>query len=234
MVLALYYLSLPEIITSQPLALPLSFITAFIMELAANLTGMFDNNVSHTAYSFIPQSSSSLSSSSSLPSLSPDSRNYSMIKHGQGSVNNNNNNSKQNVTMGTIVHEQQSFNNQYQQSQQQQYQQSQQQQQSQRQPPERITMKFFLDVLLSIEQTGIEPRDALDDGSDADKTHTMKGQLTKQEQIERKTDSMNACANVWIEKLRDKVLKKEKEVRYAKFHSDRYNYNLVILGIVKK
>lgn len=46
MVLALYCFSLPEIIISQPLAplllsnLSVSFITAFIIELAANLTGI--------------------------------------------------------------------------------------------------------------------------------------------------------------------------------------------------
>jgi hypothetical protein len=46
MVLALYYLSLPAIMISHPLApldlsnLSVSFITAFMMELAASLTGM--------------------------------------------------------------------------------------------------------------------------------------------------------------------------------------------------
>jgi len=40
MVLALCYFNLPEIITSQPLAPPLSFITVLITELAASLTGI--------------------------------------------------------------------------------------------------------------------------------------------------------------------------------------------------
>ena len=44
MVLALYYLSFPEMITSQPLAPALSFMTAFNTELAANLMGIWANN----------------------------------------------------------------------------------------------------------------------------------------------------------------------------------------------
>ena len=44
MVLALYYLSFPEMMTSQPLAPALSFMTALMMELAASLTGIYYNN----------------------------------------------------------------------------------------------------------------------------------------------------------------------------------------------